>query len=150
MFVYFRPSAEFSFPSVHASVVSPHRDLKGGNILIDTEKRAKIADFGSVKFNDTGESLCAKTTAGTSYWLAPEVLSQQEGSKYDPLRADVWSLGATVVEMATGMSPWTYGRERGFPTVIALSFHICKEGAPAHPPLPEDGSVSEELRVSVR
>eukprot|EP00755_Sulcionema_specki_P013080 Sspe_Gene.53048::Locus_29349_Transcript_1_1_Confidence_1.000_Length_2059::g.53048::m.53048 len=80
-----------------------HRDIKGDNVLIHQEKgTVKLADFGASK------KLCAKaqaarTMVGTPYWMAPEVLTQPDG--YNE-RADIWSVGCTVVEMLTGKPPW--------------------------------------------
>ena len=44
------------------------------------------------------------TVAGTPYYMSPEILTDEAG--YDGMRADVWSLGATVIQMVTGSLPW--------------------------------------------
>lgn len=79
-----------------------HRDIKPANIFLDAYNRVKIGDFGlSAILSD--HSLC-RDLCGSPNYLAPEVLS---GKLYDPFKADVWSLGVTLYEMATGTLPWT-------------------------------------------
>ena len=56
-----------------------------------------IADFGVAK-DTSNEQDYAKTTIGTPYWMAPEVFGK---GRYDT-KADIWSLGVTAIEMATG------------------------------------------------
>lgn len=82
-----------------------HRDVKGANILVDTQGVAKLADFGcsksiSVKSSGPGENF--QTMLGTPYWMAPEVMRQEGHGRM----ADIWSFGCTLVEMASGKPPW--------------------------------------------
>ncbi|KAL6067248.1 mitogen-activated protein kinase kinase kinase NPK1, variant 2 [Balamuthia mandrillaris] len=80
-----------------------HRDIKGANILVDLEGRAKLADFGCSKKLEGDRLGINKTILGTPWWMAPEVIRQSgHGSP-----ADIWSLGCTVVEMATSKPPWS-------------------------------------------
>ncbi|MES1912165.1 MAG: hypothetical protein MHM6MM_004483 [Cercozoa sp. M6MM] len=72
-----------------------HRDIKCGNILMSPEGVAKLADFGSSRFVSTASD--RKTLAGTVQFMAPEVV-RQSGSG---LSSDIWSCGATVLEMLT-------------------------------------------------
>ncbi|CAA0824646.1 Mitogen-activated protein kinase kinase kinase YODA [Striga hermonthica] len=79
-----------------------HRDIKGANILVDPNGRVKLADFGMAK-HITGQS-CPLSFKGSPYWMAPEVIRNSNGSS---LPVDIWSLGCTVLEMATAKPPWS-------------------------------------------
>nr|CCC94483.1 unnamed protein product [Trypanosoma congolense IL3000] len=86
-----------------------HRDIKGDNLLISMDTGiAKLADFDQAKVMTTHGTLrkaATSTLAGTPYWMAPEVITDESG--YDPFKADIWSAGCTVAEMITGRAPWT-------------------------------------------
>ncbi|KAK7404893.1 hypothetical protein VNO78_05936 [Psophocarpus tetragonolobus] len=74
-----------------------HCDIKGANILIG-EYGAKIGDFGCAK--SVEDSTAA--IGGTPMFMAPEVARREEQG----CASDIWSLGCTMVEMATGGTPW--------------------------------------------
>ncbi|XP_065879560.1 mitogen-activated protein kinase kinase kinase 18-like [Euphorbia lathyris] len=77
-----------------------HCDIKSQNILI-TDQGAKIADLGCAKkvFDEISER---NSIAGTPVYMAPEVAR----GEYQGFASDLWSLGCTIIEMATGETPW--------------------------------------------
>ncbi|RVW45931.1 Mitogen-activated protein kinase kinase kinase 18 [Vitis vinifera] len=75
-----------------------HCDIKSENILI-TGEGLKIGDLGCARLaDDFSDSVC-----GTPAFMAPEVARGEEQG----FAADVWALGCTIIEMATGRAPWT-------------------------------------------
>jgi serine/threonine protein kinase len=89
------------------SLMIVHRDIKGANILRDHDGNVKLSDFGASKRLQSivTRSSCssdANTVTGTPHYMSREVI---EGKGYGR-KADIWSLGCTVVEMLTGHPPW--------------------------------------------
>lgn len=77
-----------------------HCDIKGRNILVGDDG-AKIADFGCARHVDKVDANPA-AIGGTPMYMAPEVARGEEQG----FSSDIWALGCTVIEMATGSSPW--------------------------------------------
>ncbi|KAJ4825932.1 Mitogen-activated protein kinase kinase kinase 3 [Turnera subulata] len=79
-----------------------HRDIKGANILVDPNGDIKLVDFGMAKHITTCSSMLS--FKGSPYWMAPEVVMNTNGYS---LAVDIWSLGCTILEMATSKPPWS-------------------------------------------
>lgn len=114
-----------------------HRDIKGANILVDNKGIIKLADFGASRrleglFAQTGEG--CRSLKGTIFWMAPEVIKQEGYGR----QADIWSLGCTVLEMATGTPPWS----SRFADQVSAMFNIATTEDP--PPMPDD--LSDEAK----
>eukprot|EP00795_Rhopilema_esculentum_P005980 gene5980-11343_t len=76
-----------------------HRDVKPSNMLVNTDGKVKLCDFGvSIQLVNS----IAKTYVGTNAYMAPERIS---GEEYG-IHSDIWSLGISFAEMATGHFPY--------------------------------------------
>lgn len=111
-----------------------HRDIKGENILIDGDGVSKLADFGCSKaladLANASQAGCG-TLVGSPFYMAPEVIrSEVYGTK-----ADIWSVGCTVVEMLNGGEPpW----KSNFENAYSAMFYV---GSTTDiPPIPEETS----------
>jgi serine/threonine protein kinase len=77
-----------------------HRDVKAGNILLTRNGQIKLADFGvSAKLSTIHSK--RDTVIGAPYWMAPEVINAESHDG----KADIWSLGISLIEMAEGKPP---------------------------------------------
>jgi len=83
---------------LHLQAKTIHRDIKSANLLINTQAQVKIADYGTAAEADVQRT----TVIGSSYWMAPETIDQRG---YDS-KADIWSLGITLIEMAEKDPPY--------------------------------------------
>tara|TARA_R110002096_G_scaffold42144_26_gene113846 strand:- start:2352 stop:4337 length:1986 start_codon:yes stop_codon:yes gene_type:complete len=83
-----------------------HRDMKPGNVLIDPEGRAKVADFGLAKLENaphSGTLTMPDSRMGSAGYLAPETLKR--GSANVDHRADIFAMGVMIYELLSGKSP---------------------------------------------
>lgn len=88
-----------------------HRDIKGANVLVDNNGVCKLADFGSSKkLNEFLQKEDFRTLIGTVNWMAPEVILMTGHGRFNEIKiirfADIWSIGCTIIEMATAKPPW--------------------------------------------
>lgn len=106
-----------------------HRDIKPQNILVSDSGVVKITDFGIAKAA-TGDTI-SSATMGSVHYLSPE---QAKGGYVDN-RTDIYSLGITMYEMATGRVPYD-----GENSVAIALMHIKNEMTPPreyYPDIPE-------------
>lgn len=104
-----------------------HRDLKPGNIMIDSDGTVRILDFGLAVFLDTTSSLDPEKTvtvdpsaskiAGTIPYMAPEQLLGQEVN----CLVDIFALGTIMHELVTGRHPF------GAPSISEISANILRD-----------------------
>lgn len=81
-----------------------HRDVKPGNVLLHTDGRVMLADFGIARsVGDHPEISATDLAIGTPHYIAPE---QALGDQVDA-RADIYSLGAVLYELLSGRPPYT-------------------------------------------
>ena len=118
-----------------------HRDLKCANVLLGTAGIVKLADFGvSKRIKDTltsgsgggkNDQKLVQEVVGSPYWMAPEVVLD-EGHDTS---CDIWSLGCTMIEMATACHPW-----KDYDSPMSCCFAIGQsEKLPFYPTdLPQD------------
>jgi tetratricopeptide (TPR) repeat protein/predicted Ser/Thr protein kinase len=99
-----------------------HRDLKPGNILIGTDGRARVTDFGLAQVREAGPDVTRLTKSGvvlgTPAYMPPE---QTTGGKALDGRADVYALGASLYECLVGEPPFTGD------TMIAVLGRVMRE-----------------------
>ena len=100
-----------------------HRDLKPSNIMVNAQGRVKVLDFGLAKLIEpvSGERAATRTVQtregtilGTVSYMAPE---QAEGKPVDQ-RADIFSFGAVLYEMLSGVQP--FRRDSDLGTLAAI------------------------------
>lgn len=79
-----------------------HKEVKSGNILLDSEFRPFITDFGMSKYFNVGHSYSQSLYTGTLAYMPPEII---DGKPYDR-KADVYSFGILMYEIVTDSFPF--------------------------------------------
>lgn len=113
-----------------------HRDLKPQNVLVSSGGVVKLCDFGFAAELSSASAMLA-SIKGTPLYLAPEVFSGR--GEYD-LRADIWSLGVVLYELALGRPPFFAA------TLPELMRLIAETPAPSFP----SGAVPADLEDLLR
>jgi len=99
-----------------------HRDVKLGNILVNSKGMVKVTDFGISK--KLGDMSVCETFVGTATHMSPERVLGEDYS----FSADIWSLGLCVYELASGVYP--YGSVASFPVLFD---NLCNKPEPRLP-----------------
>eukprot|EP00755_Sulcionema_specki_P008301 Sspe_Gene.40537::Locus_19589_Transcript_1_1_Confidence_1.000_Length_2499::g.40537::m.40537 len=81
-----------------------HRDVKGANVLVSVGGLCKLADFGTAVYLKDVTIHTDTDLLGTPNWMAPEVITNKGYGK----PCDIWSLGATVIEMLSAKYPFSH------------------------------------------
>ncbi len=81
-----------------------HRDIKPGNIFLLKDGRVKVIDLGFAQEMGSAAAGEEETTSGTVQYMSPE---QARGQRDLDVRADIYSLGATLYHMVMGETPFS-------------------------------------------
>jgi eukaryotic-like serine/threonine-protein kinase len=92
-----------------------HRDVKPHNVLIGTDGRVVLTDFGLATFVDDGSVTGPGLVVGSPQYVSPE--RARDGAS--TVESDLWSLGATLYAAVEGRSP--YARDSAMATLMALA-----------------------------
>jgi serine/threonine-protein kinase len=113
-----------------------HKDVKAGNIMITTDGRVQVLDFGIARAVGGGdESLTdAGTVMGTATYFSPE---QAQGHQVGP-RGDLYSLGVVLYEMTVGQPPFSGS------TPVAIAYKHVRDVPPAPTELAPDVPIEIE------
>ncbi|KAF8036482.1 hypothetical protein BT93_C2260 [Corymbia citriodora subsp. variegata] len=99
-----------------------HRDIKAANILVDTDFKAKIADFGFAKFKSESNR-CVSGLVGTFGYIAPECARGEEQTE----KSDTYSFGVVLLELITGRRPICSRHDSGIITLVDWARPLLKQ-----------------------
>lgn len=80
-----------------------HRDIKPNNVMINSDGKVKITDFGLSKDQSVSQNTMTVQSGGTLYYMSPEHV---KGFSFTDKRSDIYSIGMTFYEMITGNVPF--------------------------------------------
>jgi len=127
-----------------------HGDIRGANVLVDSDNCARICDYGLAFIIEPSEFTSVKT-AGACRWTAPEIMNPVEGpqdahandSESPPLfteKSDIYAFGMTILEIFTGKIP--FSQKKNDSSVI---FYVLDGGRPELPAFLKDQEVLRKL-----
>ncbi|PAA94232.1 hypothetical protein BOX15_Mlig005235g1 [Macrostomum lignano] len=111
-----------------------HRDIKSSNLMLTYSGTVKLIDFGFAREIATSQ-MVTHQQCGTPHFMAPEILTAEDAVVYTA-KTDVWAVGCTAFEMATGSPPNSDVRQ-----MFRLAILISSKPMPQLP-----GSVASSLR----
>ena len=101
-----------------------HRDIKPSNLMLDTEGRVKVVDFG-LALLEGEQSVAEKSSSGqimgTADYIAPEQIA---ASRTIDIRADIYSLGCTLYKLLTGRAPFAGPEYRSTAEKLMAHLHV--------------------------
>ncbi|MCA8924585.1 MAG: serine/threonine protein kinase [Planctomycetes bacterium] len=108
-----------------------HRDVKPQNILLTRNNLAKLCDMGLAKVQSEQQGDAAGVPVGTPHYLSPE---QARGEADVDIRSDIYSLGASLYHMLTGVTPF-----EGESPMVLMTKHLTEDPLP---PRKHNGQIS--------
>jgi len=116
-----------------------HRDVKPGNLMVNTESVVKLADFGIAKAAEQSDITKVGSVLGTAAYLSPE---QARGEPAGPA-SDLYALGVVSYQLMSGRLPY----EAASLTDLA---RLQEAGAPPRSPVPWRGTRGTATRTRPR